>query len=248
MRILHTPSADLPLVFVRRCGPIAAASTKIDSPYIDFISAYCDHWCERCAFTERCYSFAWVAGKSSSPMSEHERREVIARFLEKTERDSRASASERAAFSARQRALDARVGASRIMRLGSAYRRRASVWLDSHRTRVGRSENPSLIDAFELVCWDAMLIGNHLHRALRGLDGARSSETNFREDPIQSDWNGSAKVALIWIARSAESWQIIDREFGADAHVFAGALNRLRHAVANTFPDAALFRRPGFDR
>ena len=27
-------------------------------PYIDFISAYCDRWCERCAFTERCSQFA----------------------------------------------------------------------------------------------------------------------------------------------------------------------------------------------
>jgi hypothetical protein len=26
--------------------------------YIDFISSYCDSWCERCAFTERCSSFA----------------------------------------------------------------------------------------------------------------------------------------------------------------------------------------------
>src|SRR5687768_5108826 len=26
--------------------------------YIDFISAYCDSWCERCAFTEQCSSFA----------------------------------------------------------------------------------------------------------------------------------------------------------------------------------------------
>ena len=29
-----------------------------DSRYIDFISAYCDRWCERCAFTERCSLFA----------------------------------------------------------------------------------------------------------------------------------------------------------------------------------------------
>ncbi len=29
-----------------------------DSRYIDFISAYCDNWCERCAFTDRCSAFA----------------------------------------------------------------------------------------------------------------------------------------------------------------------------------------------
>src|SRR5687768_16089190 len=26
--------------------------------YIDFISAYCDNWCERCAFTSRCSAYA----------------------------------------------------------------------------------------------------------------------------------------------------------------------------------------------
>ena len=26
--------------------------------YIDFISAYCDRWCERCAFTDRCSAYA----------------------------------------------------------------------------------------------------------------------------------------------------------------------------------------------
>src|SRR5918994_7887981 len=26
--------------------------------YIDFISAYCDRWCERCAFTNRCSAYA----------------------------------------------------------------------------------------------------------------------------------------------------------------------------------------------
>src|SRR5688500_17281911 len=26
--------------------------------YIDFISAYCDGWCERCAFTDRCSAYA----------------------------------------------------------------------------------------------------------------------------------------------------------------------------------------------
>src|ERR671921_2720587 len=29
--------------------------------YIDFISSYCDRWCERCAFTERCSNFAATA-------------------------------------------------------------------------------------------------------------------------------------------------------------------------------------------
>jgi hypothetical protein len=33
---------------------------------IDFISAYCDRWCERCAFTERCSVFAVKVAESPS--------------------------------------------------------------------------------------------------------------------------------------------------------------------------------------
>src|SRR5262245_9537511 len=29
--------------------------------HIDFISAYCDRWCERCAFTHRCSAFTAMA-------------------------------------------------------------------------------------------------------------------------------------------------------------------------------------------
>src|SRR5438874_2627436 len=35
------------------CFPGDMASERID-----FISAYCDRWCERCAFTDRCSAFA----------------------------------------------------------------------------------------------------------------------------------------------------------------------------------------------
>ena len=30
----------------------------MDAERIDFISAYCDRWCERCAFTARCSAYA----------------------------------------------------------------------------------------------------------------------------------------------------------------------------------------------
>jgi hypothetical protein len=33
----------------------------MDAERIDFISAYCDRWCERCAFTDRCSAFACQA-------------------------------------------------------------------------------------------------------------------------------------------------------------------------------------------
>ena len=36
----------------------------MNSDRIDFISAYCDRWCERCAFTSRCSAFAVRAAEA----------------------------------------------------------------------------------------------------------------------------------------------------------------------------------------
>src|ERR687887_336142 len=47
-----------------------------DSRYIDFISAYCDRWCERCAFTERCSLFAVQVAMAMCDDNEEEAMEL----------------------------------------------------------------------------------------------------------------------------------------------------------------------------
>lgn len=37
---------------------LAYLQAMANTDRIDFISSYCDRWCERCAFTDRCSSFA----------------------------------------------------------------------------------------------------------------------------------------------------------------------------------------------
>ena len=43
---------------------------------IDFISAYCDRWCERCAFTERCSLFAVEAAMAMCDGDDEEAMEL----------------------------------------------------------------------------------------------------------------------------------------------------------------------------
>jgi hypothetical protein len=60
----------------------------------------------------------------------------------------------------------------------------------------------------EIDTWDSHFIQVKLRRALGGRDEAVHGDTEV-EDPIQNDWNGSAKIALISIERSSTAWQVI---------------------------------------
>lgn len=248
MQILHTPSDQLPLLFALRSGPPCAASNTPDSPFIDFISAYCDHWCERCPFTGRCPAFAWQTAWERSRADRGDPLKALQLLLSTDRTESTESAADVAEYSRRERARDARVEASKIMRLAMEYRECSTAWVDDRRERVVAQATSLLVEAFETICWDAFFIRVPLRRALRGLDQAQSAEERFRDDSIQNDWNGSAKLALISIERSVLSWRLLGRGMEDDASRYcSGLLDVLGHAVTASFPDARLFRRPGFD-
>src|SRR5207245_8116664 len=60
----------------------------------------------------------------------------------------------------------------------------------------------SVREAFEVVAWDAPLVGAKLHRALAARDRSQHDPGEWDEHPVQNDSNGSAKVALISLERS----------------------------------------------
>ena len=85
---------------------------------------------------------------------------------------------------------------------------------------------------------------------MRALDGRDECPVgDFRsEGPIQSDWNGSAKVATISIDRSERAWRVIAAATGDEAAgVLAASLATLGEQMSREFPHAMEFRRPGFD-
>ena len=64
-------------------------------------------------------------------------------------------------------------------------------------------------------------------RALNGRD--EDPKGRWFGGAVQSDWNGSAKVALISIERSERAWRTVAQSIGdAAAGVLAGHLERLR--------------------
>jgi hypothetical protein len=139
---------------------------------------------------------------------------------------------------------DARIQKLPTTRFATIYGRRVSRWLQEHAQPLLDAGDPVVKEAVETVGWDAHLIGAKLHRAQHGRDALDEDPS---DDPVQSDWNGSAKVVLISLERSEAAWRVIaDVSRDRQAATLLDIASLLRGRVAREFPDAMAFVRPGF--
>lgn len=227
------------------------------TPYrdpIEFISAYCDRWCERCAFTTRCSAFAVEVAIA---MCSGDTRAGLELALGDS---APAIADERKITEGSGR--DATLVESELSGLDSVGPRNGrfdghpvlTAWLRVERLARGRlrkcDDEPDkrrTAEAFAVIRWDLTLIHAKLGRALSWHQASRRDE-RFGDHRIQNDWNGSAKVALISIQRSISAWQFVaDAEMDAEAEVIVRELRAVEGEVLHCFPDVWRFRRPGFD-
>lgn len=86
-------------------------------------------------------------------------------------------------------------------------------------------------------------------KIFRAISSARDPEVT--QDDVQSDANGSAKVALLVIEESRRAWRVLMAPRrgvanGAPAR-FLAMLEGLEHSLLEMFPRALQFVRPGFD-
>ena len=104
------------------------------------------------------------------------------------------------------------------------------------------------LDALDTVEWYAFRVASKTRRALTGF--ALRGEDD-EADWVQSDWNGSAKVARLEIRESRDAWEALLRAGGAAAdsplRALITHLEQLDAKVAQAFPHAMEFVRPGFD-
>ncbi len=227
---------------------------------IDFISSYCDRWCERCSYTSRCSAYACeiaiamcgdavegleLAVGEPQPVdgeADHAGSMPAAQFL-----NVEMSADERAEFDRREVARDARLAEEPLAAMAMAYTMLSRQWLNERRDALRATEDPVLAEALAIVAHDAAFVSAKLHRALDGRDRHRQGEDQD-EHPVQNDWNGSAKVALISLERSDIAWRtIVHATADKMAETLAASVGDLRRLALNGFPRAMSFVRPGFD-
>ena len=154
---------------------------------------------------------------------------------------------EERAWERRHRERRRRVDATTIMQMAEAYMHIAHAWRRSHEA-LESAADAVVREAFSVVSYDLIFIRVKLHRAIDGKDCVDTEDALFNDHPVQNDWNGSAKVALISIERSAEAWRVLASATGQETPVvLADQLQDLRREIEREFPDVWRFKRPGFD-
>jgi hypothetical protein len=227
---------------------------------IDFISAYCDRWCERCRFTTRCSTFAVEAATAMCGGNFEEALELaVGRPHPESNEEAPApdwwseidntepTAAEIAEYQRREAEREARLEQLPVATQAREYSRRSHEWLAAHSEQVIATADDLLKESLAIVGWDSHLIDAKLHRALVGRD-EHLRDGDADDHPVQNDWNGSAKVASISIERSTQAWRVIAAAtHDPAAAMLADSLVQLGVAVERAFPNARAFIRPGFD-
>ena len=236
--------ADFDRLVARACDP----------RLIPGIYNYCDGLCPRCPFTERCLTFldnreleaaappssiADMVGQSLQRtleiLTEVARREGI--DLEDMSQSEEVKAIEDDSERHRRDPLVVRA---------REYGQLAWRIAQALQPVVAQRGDGAVIDAVDTIEWFSTLISSKIHRAICG-----QSEGREDRDAVQTDFNGSAKVALLGIAASRAAWGVLMEAGKATADgVPAQAvkmLDALDRDVRARFLRATEFVRPGFD-
>ena len=227
-----------------------------DPRLIPGIYNYCDGRCPRCPFTQRCLTYLDTEELKTSANDNRSLADVVGDSLQRT-LEMLAEAARRDGVDLDAVAEEAQASAAgenleRLRQDPLAVRAREYgrlAW------RIGRAlapiaaarEDAPLVDAVETIEWFSSMISSKVYRAVCG-----QAEGWEGRDEAQTDFNGSAKMALIGIAESRDAWAVLMEAGRAAADgVPAQAttmLAELDAAVRERFPRVMEFVRPGFDQ
>ena len=227
-----------------------------DPNLIPGIYNYCDRRCPRCPFTERCLSFLENRGletQDGSVSCDAALAEALERSIQRTIEFLK-EVAERDGFD-----LSAAVSAGGETAGGPPRHQRDPLVVRAREYAemtypVMRALEPvlalrgdaGLIDAADAISWLSTMIAPKVFRAIAGAADQRDDATD-----VQSDANGSVKIARLAIAESRRAWGALMEAGKATADgVPARAvamLEELDAALSVRFPRAMDFVRPGFD-
>lgn len=229
-----------------------------DPSLIPAIYNYCDRRCGRCPFNDRCLQYR----------EQVERRQRVADSEEpvlKAVGDSFQRALEMIQIIAERHGIDLSKATSEdgddegdydrahqqsesdpLVRLAREYSTTTAPIVRVLQPIVEERGDVAVIDAVDTITWFAFTISAKVFRAVSG-----ANEPDFDPDEQQSDVNGSAKIARLFIAESRRAWRVLMEigraaADGVPAHLIV-QLDAVDAGLRTRFPNAMGFVRPGFD-
>lgn len=226
----------------------AAEDPGGDSSPIEGIFNYCDRRCERCRFTSRC-TLRRMTLEDEARHPDSTLAEAVERSLVQTCALIEQACAEHGIdveTAADEGAHDTdRLLEDPLVVLGHDYATMTHPILSALEPIVVLRNDPALTEATQTIEWFHVMVAAKIFRAVVGLDDEPGSEE------VQTDFNGSAKVARIAVAESLAAWRVLMEIGKATADgVPARAVAMLKAidaALEQRFPRAEAFVRPGFD-
>src|SRR6185436_4510627 len=233
-----------------------------DPALIPGIYNYCHHRCEQCPFTGRCLSFRQEQQEAHDHPERSLEDHIEANFTraaalmkawcEQHGIDPGAVEDMREADESdttTQSGDDEKADTDVLQQLARRYSKEA-YHIVAPLSNLSRFHAwaPGVAAAIDTIGWYSGFIPAKIGRALHG---AANEYRSSDEDPVQNDWNGSAKVARLAIAESIDAWRTLfeagDTPVDASIRGTADLLEQMDRDLAVRFPLAMEFVRPGFD-
>jgi len=242
--------------------------------YIPGIYNYCDRWCERCSFTDRCMVFEDTGNISTEDPEQfwekiHENFQQTKELLEYIAQEEGIDLDNlppdpEFEKESEQRRKDAEN--NELSQAAKKYGDLADQWFQENETLFKDMENQfnqnmnlgihekqshdiaaRITDAIEVIRWYQHQIYVKIMRALSSRQDLIMEEMDA---DFPSDADGSVKVALIGMDNSIAAWGKLHECFPDQADGILDILmllEKLRRNTENAFPKARSFVRPGFD-
>ncbi len=250
---------------------------KLNEPnnFLSGIYNYCDGWCERCAFTDRCLNYASRAeyglDDESTGGSIDKTLEGISEmfadlisFLKEEAEKRGIDLDEEIDMSEEENAMH-KAQVHPLAKKTWDYFKIVNDWLKSRKeiltkkaeeflkfVEIGLNEEKiennakEIQDALEVVRWYFTLINVKTIRALHTKFENTYNDDEFKYEQV----NTSAKIALIGCEKSLMAWQTIYEHLSEDEDKILeilAYLAELKKDIIKEFPDVVNFKRPYFD-
>lgn len=229
--------------------------------FISGIHNYCDRWCERCNFTVRCR-----VGAAENQLSDAEKdieNEAFWRNLGNIFAEAQLMLADKAEelgielkplkdeeYAEYREREDDFIQNQTLTKLADKYQEATLQTLESKDDWLIFSplDEDAQSEMLSIISWYQFFIAAKVRRGFHSLLDYDGSFLQEELDDIQSDANGSIKIALIAVARSLMAWtNLMSPENSSIIHPHIALLKNIRQTAEKEFPNAENFVRPGFD-